>query len=202
MGGSFDRWGLHLGAAALRLETDSVAGFGVAFDPEAPRFGGGEATGLEVLAVVPTGWDPLRVEGWYLHVVRPPGWLYLPEDQWEAGLVYRHLPLPSGNLEIYGRLEHVFRGAMATPCPALLSCVDDDADGRVVIGSYGATNFELTIRVVTVRAFFRWENMFLRRFQQDLPFGYPARPGAPGADNFVALPGQRFIYGVKWEFWN
>lgn len=200
VGGSFDRWGFHFGAAALRLQADEGAGFGVAFDPDAPRFAAGEAPALEALAVIPTGWEPLWLEAWYLHAEPPGTWLYLPDDQWRVGLVYHDLPLPSGNLEIYSRLEHVFRGPMDTPCTSLLACADTVGDPTVArIGANATTNFELTIRVVTVRAFFRWENVFLRRYQQDLPFGHPARPGD---GDFLALPGQRFVYGIKWEFWN
>lgn len=203
IGGSFDRGGLHLGVAAVRVEAETVAGFGLAFDPAAPRFAGGVATGFEAIALLPTGWAPLRLEGWYVGMERPEGWLYLPDRSWRAGLVYHHLPLPSGNLEILARAEHVFRGRMTTPCTAALLCDDDDPeDGRVSVGAYGATNLELSIRVVTVRAFIRWENILHRRFQQDLPFGYPARPLEPGGQDFLALPGQHIVYGVKWEFWN
>lgn len=200
LGASFDRWGIHLGAAALRVEADSVSGFGLPFDVGAPRFAGGEVTGIEAIASLPTGWHPLRLEGWYVRMDRPSTWLYLPDDHWRAGLVYRHSPLPSGNLDIHARIEHVFRGRMTTPCTTLIGCDDDDPeDGLVSVGSYRATNLALTIRVVTVRAFVRWENAFNRRLQQDLPFAYPAPPGAQGR---FSLPGQHIVYGVKWEFWN
>ncbi|HUG39038.1 MAG TPA: hypothetical protein VMM12_01055 [Longimicrobiales bacterium] len=200
IGASFDRWGVHLGVAAVRVRTDTVAGFGVAFDPDAPRSAGGEATGFEAMAVLPTGWAPLRVEGWVVGMERPDTWLYLPDRSWRAGLVYHHLPLPSGNLEILARVEHVSRGRMTTPCTPILECVDVDGDRRIQVGAYGATNLELTIRVVTVRAFLRWENIFHRRFQQDLPIRYD--PGLANPFGRLTLPGQHILYGVKWEFWN
>lgn len=200
VGGSFERWGLALGAAALRLRADSVADFGVAFDPAIRRFAAGEATGVEAVVGLPTGWEPLRIEGWYVQMDAPEGWLYLPDRHWRAALVYHDLPLPSGNLEVYARAEHVFRGPMAAPCTAPLNCVDDDGDLRRRVGSYGATSLELTIRVITVRAFLRWENIFHRRFQQDLPFG--VEPGQDTPFERLTLPGQHFVYGVKWEFFN
>ncbi|HSH44362.1 MAG TPA: hypothetical protein VK966_00765 [Longimicrobiales bacterium] len=187
LGGSFDRWGLHLGGAYLRTEADPVPGFGLDFDPAATRVPGGDATGFEVTARLPTGFDPVWLEGWYVGMDAPDGWLYLPRHHWRAGLVYHHVPLPSGNLEILARLEHAFRGRMAVPCGPTVDC---DADAGVFqdVGAYRATNLELTIRVVTVRAFLRWENIRHRAFQENLP-GFP-------------LPGQRIMYGVKWEFYN
>ena len=197
---SFDRWGAHLGAAVIRAEADTAAGFGVGFDPTPAAWGGGEATGFEAALRLPTGWEPLRLEGWYVGLDAPESWLYTPEHHWRAALVYHDSPLPSGNLEIYARVEHLFRGRMTTPCSAVLNCLEPTGetvpppDGLTAVGSYRATNLELTIRVVTVRAFVRWENAFNRRFQQDLPMGTGA--------SLLALPGQHILYGVKWEFWN
>jgi hypothetical protein len=156
-----------------------VAAFGLAFDPAAPRFAAGEATGYELTARVPTGFDPFWLEGWLIEMDRPDGWVYLPRQQWQAALVYHHLPLPSGNLELYLRLEHRYRGPMAVP----------GDDGTIAtVAPYRSSNLELTIRVVTVRAFLRWENMAHRLFQEDLPGFF--------------LPGQHLVYGVKWEFRN
>jgi hypothetical protein len=169
---------LRLGAAALRTSADSAVGFGLAFDPTAPRFAGGEATGVEVTVRAPTGWAPLRVEGWYVGMEVPPAGLYLPADQWRAALVYHHLPLPTGNLELYGRAEHRYRGPMLVPADG----------GAAAVAEHQSTHLEVTIRVLTVRAFVRWDNVLNRPFQKDVP-GYD-------------LPGQHVVYGVKWEFWN
>jgi hypothetical protein len=169
---------LRLGAAAVRTSADSTTGFGLAFDPTAPRFAGGEATGVEVTVMAPTGWAPLRVEGWYVGMDVPFSALYLPADQWRAALVFHDLPLPTGNLEIYARAEQRYRSPMAVP-----------ADGAVAaVPELHSTLLEVTIRVLTVRAFVRWDNILNRPFQQDVP-GFN-------------LPGQHVVYGVKWEFWN
>jgi hypothetical protein len=178
VGLQFQHRGLWIGAAAVRTSADSTAGFGLAFDPAAPRFAGGDAKGVEVTVRVPTGWAPLRVEGWYAGMDVPPLALYLPADQWRAALVFHDLPLPSGNLELYGRAEHRFRGHMTVP-----------AEGDpVTVPALRSTLLEVTIRVLTVRAFVRWDNIMNRPFQRDVP----------GFD----LPGQNILYGVKWEFWN
>lgn len=170
--------GLRVGAAVVRASADSSAGFGVEFDPTAPSFDGGDATGFEVTGRIPTGWGPLRIEGWYVGMDAPGTWLYTPAEQWRTALVLHTLPLPSGNLEIYARAEHRFRGRMMVP----------DGGALAQVGAYRATNLELSIRVLTVRAFLRWDNVLNRPFQQD----------SPGLN----LPGQTVLYGVKWEFWN
>jgi hypothetical protein len=177
-GGQFQRWGLLLAGAAVQARAELVPGFGLPFDEEAPDLPGGDANGFEAIAHIPTGWHPLRLEGWYVGMDVPEGWPYFPSEQWTAALVYHHLPLPSGNLELYGRAEHTVRGAMTVPQP----------DGFVSVGAYRATNLEITIRVLTVRAFIRWNNLMNRPFQEDLP-------------GFQRL-GQHILYGVKWEFWN
>jgi hypothetical protein len=178
VGVQFAAWGGSLGVAALRIRADTVTGFGLPFDSAAGRFSGGAATGLEASVSLPTGWDPLRLEAWYVGMEPDVAWPYLPDDHWRAALVYHHLPLPSGNLELYARVEHLFRGRMAVP----------GATALAETGAYRATNLELTIRVLTVRAFLRWDNLFHRRFQQDV-LGFE-------------LPGQHVFYGVKWEFTN
>jgi hypothetical protein len=178
VGLEFQRGAWHVAAAAVRTAVEPATGFGLPFDVEAPPFQGGQANGVEAMVRVPTGWEPLRLEGWYVGMEVPAGWPYLPSEHWSAALVYHHLPLPSGNLEIYARAEHVLRAGMAAPAGAELARV----------GAYRATNLELTIRVMTVRAFLRWQNLMNRPFQEDLP-GFQR-------------PGQHVLYGVKWEFWN
>lgn len=177
--------GFSAGAAALRSNASSVPGFGLAFDSTAPSFGGGEARGFEATLRIPTPLAPVSLEGWYVGMDRPEAWLYLPEHQWKAALVYHHSPLPSGNLELYTRIEHAFRGGMTTPIHT--------ADGQpelARVAAYRATNVELVIRVLSVRAFVRWGNLLHRQGQSDLP----------SSDYW--LPGQHITYGVKWIFTN
>jgi hypothetical protein len=178
LGLEFQRAGFRIGGAAVTASADSVAGFGLEFDPTAPRFPGGVANGFELTFGLPTGWAPLRLEGWYVDMGVPQEWVYFPSQQWRGGLVYHHSPLPSDNLELFARVEHQFRGAMMTPSGGGIEAMD----------AYQATSLELTIRVMTVRAFLRWQNVLHRVGQADLP-------------GFIR-PGQHVMYGVKWEFWN
>lgn len=179
--------GVSILAAGLRTSADVVTGFGLAFEPSFPRLAGDAATGFEVIARLPTGLDPVTLHGWYVGMNAPEGWLYMPARHWRAGLTYHHLPLPSGNLELSARLEHVFRGRMAVP--AVVAEGADPAEFAVTeVGSYRATNFELGIRVLSVQAFLRWGNIMNRLGQQDLSEFNQA--------------GQHVLYGVKWEFVN
>jgi hypothetical protein len=177
--------GLVLGAAAIRTSTDAVHPFGLR--PErgwGPTGATGEVTGMEATARVPIPRAPFALEGWYVELDRPTGWLYTPDRQWQAALVYHHLPLPSGNLEIYTRVEHVYRGPMTAP-----GASEDGGTLELLdVAPYRSTNAELVIRVHSLRAFLRWSNMRNRPGLVDLP-GY-------------GLPGQHILYGVKWEFWN
>jgi hypothetical protein len=186
--------GLTLAGATVRASSSPVSSIGIRSEPRFGQWPEQEATGVEAMARIPTGWAPLWLEGWYVRMDAP-GWLYVPEDHFRASVVYHHMPLPSGNLELYARVEHVFRGGMAVPAPLGDDGTDTGADpepvdqaGFAAVTSYRATNLELMIRVVTVRAFIRWENARHRLGQEDLP-GFP-------------LPGQRIMYGVKWDFLN
>ena len=49
-------------------------------------------------------------------------------------------------------------------------------------------DFNLTIRILDLHAFVRWNNILHRLNQQDLPGRI--------------FPGQRAFYGIKWSFWN
>jgi hypothetical protein len=189
--------GLMLGGAALRTTLDTIPGFGLPFEPEGLGVAGAEADGFEVVARLPTGVDPISLQGWYVGMRPPDSSLYLPEHQWRAAVVYHHLPLESGNLEIFVRVEHVFRGRMTGPALAITGDageVEPDPEptpglpALTEVPAFRTTNLELSIRVVSVRAFLRWENLMHRLELRDL-------------DGYI-LPGQRVTYGVKWEFLN
>jgi hypothetical protein len=175
---------LDIGGAVLQVSADTVYPFGLPMESEWAGLQGGDVQGIEAMARLPTGIDPITVQGWYVGMDAPEQWLYLPRHHWRAGLVYHHLPLPSGNLELFVRLEHVFRGAMSVPAAA-------DSAGAppyTRVGAYRSTDLELVIRVLTVRAFLRWYNVEHRLEREDLP-GF-------------TKPGQHILWGVKWEFWN
>jgi hypothetical protein len=177
-GGEWSRGDFQAGAARVRLRTDGIPTFGLPFDRTPGIYPGGEVQGWELTARVPLFWKPLSLEGWY---TRWEGnrWIYLPDESWRAGLVYHHLPLKSGNLEILARIEARYRGAMLVP---------DTEGGASLVPGVTTLDGYLHIRIVGVRGFLRWENMTRLQNVYDLP----------GRN----LPGPRFFYGIKWELWD
>lgn len=203
VGGELEIGRIRLGVARIGLSADSVPGFGLAFErPAAPdpadagdgtgeeddaggsppiRVGtvpAGDLVGWEVTGRIPLFWEPLALEGWYARWSGARSWLYTPAQSWRAGLVYHHLPLPSGNLEIVARLEARHRGWMNVLEPT----------GIAPVPAQTALDFGLNIRVMDVHAFLRWENVTARAGLHDLP-------GRPFARH-------RLLYGIKWSFWN
>ncbi|MFW6201899.1 MAG: hypothetical protein ACOC8B_04930, partial [Gemmatimonadota bacterium] len=176
----FDRGRFGLGVAGVALDVDSVRTLGLPYEGTARWLPGGGVRGIEADLRLPLFWDPLALEASYTGWLRGEAWPYLPERAVRAALAFHDLPLESGNLEIIARLEGHHRGPVLMPEPA--------GDGMVRVPQRTLFDFYLQIRVLTVRAFARWENFFHRTDVLDAP-------GRP-------FPGQRFIYGVKWEFWN
>lgn len=173
-GGEVNWRAFSVGAAALRAESDSSTGFGLPFDSAATSFGSFSADGFEVSGSVAlpfirglsaTG----HVTNWYKGFR---GW-YLPQRLYRAGLQLHSSPLPSGNLELYGRIEAVHRGEMATPADTIAA--DNTIDAYV------------QIRIIDVRLFGRFEDILGNNAVE-----------VPGRQ----LLGPRLFYGVKWTFWN
>jgi len=184
-------WGLGgwaLGAAGLLLEGDGVARAGVPglWHPGPRRlnlYPGFDVEGIEAWGRLPLPVPGFALTGDYTHL-RPAGdaglTLFQPSEQTRLALAYHGLPLDGDQLEIDGRISFEFRGTMLAP---------DDPVGRpVLIEPIQSWNLDLSIRVVQVRAFVRWENILHELDQQDVPGRL--------------LPGQHAYFGVKWELWN
>lgn len=176
--GSFP-W-LSASGAVVRVNVDSVPAFGLPFDRAARMYPGGAATGFEVSGRVRLYFDWLAAEGSYVRW-RGDRWAYLPVDEGFGALRMNWLPLPSGNLEIIGRLEARRRGNVLAPDPADAGLTLVNLPARAVLNSY------LQIRIMDVRLFMRYENLTGQQFEYFL--------GQPNS-------GPRLFYGVKWEFWN
>jgi hypothetical protein len=173
-GGELNWRGISVGAAALRAESDSSVGFGLPFDTATTSFGSFSADGFEVsgsLALPFVRGLALsgHVTNWYKGFR---GW-YLPQRLYRAGLHLHTSPLPSGNLELFGRIEAVHRGNMVTPADTLAA--DNTVDAY------------LQIRIIDVRLFGRFEDILGNNAVE-----------VPGR----TMLGPRLFYGVKWQFWN
>lgn len=191
LGGELRHGGLHLGGAALLMDGDAMPAFGLAFDRTPETFPGGGYTGFELSARLPTWWETMWLEGWYVDTPIDRGWVYTPSYSWWAALNYRTTPLESGNLEVAASLRARGRGPM--PAPAL---VDPDGPGTgevarplstVVLPGQTVYDLHVHLRIVGFRLFIRWDNL-----GSDVVEDLPGRP----------FPRQRLFTGIKWIFRN
>lgn len=182
--------GWHVGGAALRLEGDSVA------PPALPLIGpwradtlalfpGFDLSGWELIVRVPLAWNALAVEGNYTRYDAGSDGrfaLFQPVEQARAALVYHGMPLDTDQLEIEVRVEGEYRGEMRVPADTI------DGSGAVAVAGAQRLNLDLSIRVIDVHAFLRWQNILHDQALLDLPGR--------------TLPGQSAHFGVRWELRN
>lgn len=201
----FDRWGLSVGGARLHLRADSLPVLGLPMDEDGMWVEGGARKGFEVFVDAPLFLGPLRVIGSYQDWEDDPEgrWRYFPDRTWEARLSFHDVYLASGDLEIWFDAGVEGRDPMRVPFAA----ADGTSDGTDGGGDAGTGNGNgeaapllepvpfyqswyawLEIRVVTVRVFFRWENLTNKDDNLDFPGTH--------------LPGTRAMYGVRWTLWN
>jgi len=180
------RWegrGFDLTAALLRVNSDSLAPMGLAFDQEAPFQPGGERTGVEFQARVPLDavLDGLHLRGHTQLWQEGASWRYLPDRSWFGALSWHRTGYGS-NLEIWTDVGARGRDPMSS--------------SRSIQG--GSPFFEapfsqswytrLQIRVISFRAYVLWENLTLK----DNNLEFPGRP----------QPRTRAVYGFRWTLWN
>ncbi|HSJ05140.1 MAG TPA: Plug domain-containing protein [Longimicrobiales bacterium] len=170
------------GAAIIGLEQDMARPFGLPFDSAGVPHGTEPARGFEAhgrLVIIP-GW--IAVESWITDWSRAVGWTYMPVRSWRTALDLHAVPLPSGNLELLGRMEASQRGSTLVPITPL-----EDGPTFATIPGYTRIDGYLQIRIIDVRAFIRWEDVTGQEIM-DVP-GRVQR-------------GPRIFYGVKWNLWN
>ncbi len=128
-------------------------------------------------------------------------WRYLPRRNYQAAITFHDTFMPTGNLEVWFDLGVAGRDPMATPFLQAYEVAaepPDEGDGEgaepltrylpTMVPFYQSWFVRIQIRVVTVRAFFMWENFTQRQRNQD----FPGR---------VLIP-SRSLYGVRWTMWN
>lgn len=167
-----------LGAAVVATDVASTAPFGLPFEADSLAPESARTTGVEAYASLGVPRLPVRLVGSYLRWQDIEDRFLLPVDQGRASLVY-HDVFYGGQLEPDARLDLTYRGAAVAP----------GADGApLATERYALLNFALQIRILDVRAFVTFENLFNNRLAADVP-------GLP-------LPGTRALYGARWEFRN
>lgn len=171
--------------AAFSLSQDMAYPFGLPFDSVAIPTTIADARGVEAMGrlVVVPGW--LAVESVVSEWFEAAGWVYTPVRSWRTSLESHLVPLPTGNLEILGRLDVAQRGSVVVYSPT----AGEDVELQQVVPSALRVNGYLQIRVIDVRIFLRYEDL-LGNTRQVIDL-----PGRP-------LRGPRIFYGVKWNLWN
>lgn len=168
------------GGALMRITQDSLTTYDLLPDSAAPVVRGGEVTGWEAQGRLRLLGDWLSATGHYTTWLSGTRWAYLPASSYRAALEVHAVPLPSGNLEIIAYVEAMNRGSMRVP-PAADEEEGPELAARRVYNAY------LHIRIIDVRIFARLDDM-TGQDVEDVR-GLPVR-------------GPRFVYGVKWHFWN
>lgn len=173
---------VDLTGAWLKSKIDSLFPLGLLSDRGGEIVAGSDSRGFQV-----SGRVALPVSGFAL-VGSLVQWqdeaVYRPKRVYQGGLDFHDVFLPSGNLEVHGGLQVQGRDPMLVPF------LEGEGDAATLarVPFYQSWNVHLQIRVQTVRIFFRLENAFLHRDNQD----YPDR----------LLPTTRSLYGVRWTLWN
>jgi hypothetical protein len=165
----------RIGGAFLHSDADSVPVFGLPFDTLTRVMAGHDANGWEVSGITPTFLYGFALYGNVVNWLEGAG-AYMPTRLLRVGLQHHSVPMRSGNLELYGRVEWAHRGEMITP------------DG--IIRSADVIDAYLQIRIIDVRIF--------GRFEDTIEISDQVRTDVAGRP----LPGPRIFYGVKWHFWN
>ncbi len=200
---------LALSGARLKVEADSLFPLGLATDREGLTLPGGTREGFELSARVPLYPQGMALVGsfqWWdqaedvwaapadstADLVPLAGgevpWRYLPRRSYEGSLSFHDAFLPTENLEVWFDLGVKGRDPMVVPFPAVGEAGGVGEGVQAMVPFYQSWFLRLQIRVVTVRVFFKWENLTIRERNQDLPGRL--------------LPATRSVYGVRWTMWN
>jgi hypothetical protein len=183
LGGGLSVFGTTLAAAGLRAENDVHLPLGTELDRGSPVAPGAERYGIEAWGSLPTPWRSLRLEGSYQRWDVPGP--YLPKEIYQAAFVFHRTYLESENFELWWSLG--VRGHD----PMLVFVADDGQGGPgglTTVPFFQSWYGRIQARIVTVRLFFSWENLSVRRNLQD----FPGR----------LLPVTRSFFGLRWDLWN
>jgi hypothetical protein len=206
--------GVDLAGARLRMESDSLFLMGLPLDRTGFTVPGGIREGFEVSGRIPVyvprlpgGLPGLALVGSYQWWDQAEGvtagadagqgvavpedrvpWRYLPRQSYQAGLSFHDTFFPTENLEVWFDLGVQGRDPMVVPLPQDPALGQGPGMPPAMVPFYQSWFVRLQIRVVTVRAFFMWDNFTIRQRNQDLPGR--------------VFPPTRSMYGVRWTMWN
>lgn len=181
-GASLTGWGVTLAGAALYAHSDSVLPLTTELDVGSRAVRGVHRNGYEGMAVIPTLWRGLTVEGSYQ-------WWdeegpYLPEEVYRGSFEFHRVYKESENLEFWASLGVRGHDPMAVFVPAT-----PEAEAMLsTMPFYQNWYFRVQVRVVTVRLWFGMDNFTFRRNLQT----HPDR----------LLPYARTFFALRWDMWN
>jgi hypothetical protein len=210
-GVEFNWRGLSLAGALLKTESDSLFLLGLPTDRSGSTQTGGSRDGFELSARVPIYPKGFSLVGWWQSwdqgedVWTTPAdttaepelvskdkvpWRYLPSHNYQASLSFHDTFKETGNLEVWFDLGVRGRQRMATPFPQEIELGEEEEPRMIptMVPFYQSWFARIQVRIVTVRAFFMWENFTVQQRNQD----YSGR----------ILPATRSLYGVRWTLWN
>jgi hypothetical protein len=169
-----------VGVAAIAEAAGRVVPFGLGFDDGIGPLDVDAAKGVEARASLPLPRTngSVRLQGWFDYWMDRGGRPYLPVEQARASLEFHDL-FYEGQLEPTLRFDLTQRGAALVP---LAGGEQTETD------PYALLDLFLQIRILSLRAYLLWPNLFNYRTAFDVPG--------------QRLPTTRLIYGVRWFFRN
>lgn len=169
-----------VGVAAVAEAGGRVVPFGLGFDGGVGPLDVDAAKGVEARASLPLPGTAgsVRLQGWFDYWMDRGGRPYLPVEQARASLEFHDLFFED-QLEPTLRLDLTQRGAATVPLAGGEEATTDP---------YALLDLFLQIRILSVRAYLLWPNLFNYRTAFDVPG--------------QRLPTTRLIYGVRWFFRN
>jgi hypothetical protein len=181
-GASLEAFGVTLAGAMLYAYSDLALPLATELDLGPDPVKGVHRNGYEGLAVLPTLWEGLTVEGSYQWWDEPGP--YLPQRVYRASFEFHRVFKESENLEVWASVG--VRGHD----PMAVFAVDGETGvaGVTAVPFYQSWYGRIQVRVVTVRLWLGMDNFTFRRNLQT----YPDR----------LLPYGRSFFALRWDMWN
>ncbi len=179
-GAEFNRGLVRVGAALINHDVDTAVPYGFFYDRRAEPQEGMNLNGVEAYVSVPLLVRELTLQGWYQRWLDTPGRPYLPTQLGRAAVQFNRV-YKGGNLEPTLRFEMVARDSA--------QAWSETAGDFVGVPRYALFNFYVQVRIIDIRLFYRYENVFNNR---NRPYDIPDS----------RIPTARALYGVRWFFRN
>ncbi|HEU4457260.1 MAG TPA: Plug domain-containing protein [Longimicrobium sp.] len=178
-GAELTRGSMRFGAAVVSHDVGEWVAYGYPYDRTFKPLDDDRLTGVEAYATFPVYWRQVRFGGWYQRWLGDADRPYLPTQLGRAALEFTGI-YRGGNLEPVIRLELEGRDQALAP--------NRTTGALDVTPRYFVMNSYVQVRILEVRAFWRFDNIFNQRGAFDVP----------GTE----IPGGRAIFGVRWFFRN